>query len=410
MEPKAREVAIVQYRLLHYRLELFEQLRTACAERDIDLKLVHGDATPTEAIRQDTGELPWAIKVKNRSWRVGGRDLLWQPFSKLVRQADLVVFMQESRLLSNYPWLFGWAPRRTRVAYWGHGRNFQSNAPTGLRERWKSHMLNSVDWWFAYTDLAARIVREAGFPNDRITVLNNAIDNHGFEADLASVTADEVSTLRASIGAAEGAVVGLYCGSLYPDKRLDLMIAACERVVADHPDFRLVIVGDGPSRTDLQPVMDKPWFHWAGTQRGKGKAAWFRASQLFINPGGLGLSILDTFVAGVPMVTTIDAKHGPEIAYLEDGVNGVVTEGSTEAFATAIERLVDDPTRRMLLADQALESAGNYTLDSMVERFVTGIDACLRMPRLRGGGPRKKGTQSLAEWLCVAASETERRR
>ncbi len=383
MEPKSREVAVIQYRLLHYRLGLFEQLRSACADRDIELTLIHGDATPAEAVRQDTGELSWATKVTSRHWRVGGRDLLWQPFSKLVRRADLVVFMQESRLLSNYPWLFGWGPPRTRVAYWGHGRNFQSNAPAGLRERWKSHTLTSVDWWFAYTDLTARIVQDAGFPNERITVLNNAIDNRGFEADLASVTDEDVAELRASIGAGEGAVVGLYCGSLYPDKRLDLMIAACELVVVRHPDFRLVIVGDGPSRTDLQPVLDKPWIHWAGMQRGREKAAWFKASQLFLNPGGLGLSILDTFVAGVPMVTTIDAKHGPEIAYLEDGVNGVVTEGSTEAFAAAIERLIDEPSRRMLLADQARLRAGKYTMDSMVERFANGIAACMEMPRLR---------------------------
>lgn len=384
MKPKAREVAIVQSRLLHYRLGLFEQLRAACAAQDIELKLIHGDATPTEAIRKDTGELPWATNVNSRHWRVGGRDLLWQPFSKLVEHADLVVLMQESRLLSNYPWLFGWGPHRTRVAYWGHGRNFQSSAPRGLLERWKRHMLTSVDWWFVYTDMAVGIVQEAGFPHDRITVLNNAIDNRSFEADLASVSDAEVAALRASIGAVEGAVVGLYCGSLYPDKRLDLMVEACERVVARHPDFRLVIVGDGPSRAQLQRVMDKPWFHWAGMQRGTRKAAWFRASQLFINPGLVGLHILDTFVAGVPIVTTIDAKHSPEIAYLKDGINGVVTEGSAEGFATAIERLIDEPARRILLADQARMSAGDYTLDSMVEKFVSGIDACLRMPRLRG--------------------------
>ena len=83
------------------------------------------------------------------------------------------------------------------------------------------------------------------------------------------------------------------------------------------------------------------------------------------------------------MVTTIDAKHSPEIAYLKDGANGVVTEGSAEAFAAAIERLIDEPAQRMVLADHARMSARHYTLDSMVNNFVTGIEACLRMPRLR---------------------------
>ena len=41
-------VVIVQYRLLHYRLELFEQLRQACANRGICLELVVGQATRRE--------------------------------------------------------------------------------------------------------------------------------------------------------------------------------------------------------------------------------------------------------------------------------------------------------------------------------------------------------------------------
>jgi glycosyltransferase involved in cell wall biosynthesis len=382
MTAKPRKVAIVQYRLLHYRLSLFEQLRVACAAHDIELTLIHGDATPTEATRNDTGVLPWATTVRNRHWRVGDRDLLWQPFSELVQQTDLVVLMQESRLISNYPWLFGRGPRQTRVAYWGHGRNFQSNAPTGLRERWKRRMLTSVDWWFAYTDITAGIVRDAGFPHERITVLNNAIDNRSFEADLASVSEAEVASLRASIGAPQDAIVGLFCGSLYPDKSLDLMIDACERVVTGNPNFRLVVLGDGPSRRDLQPVIGKPWFHWAGVQLGKEKAAWFNAAQLLINPGAVGLHILDSFAAGTPIVTTNDAKHGPCIAYLEDGLNGVVTEGSAEAVAAAIQQLIDEPERRASLASQARISAERYTLDAMVENYVIGMDACLRAPRL----------------------------
>ena len=383
MTAEKKKVAILQYRLLHYRVGLFERLRAACAAADIELTLIHGDPTPSEAARNDTGALPWATEVSNHNWRVGGRDLLWQPVSRMVKQADLVVLMQESRLLSNYPWLFGWGPRHTRVAYWGHGRNFQSNVPTGLRERWKGRLLTSVDWWFAYTDITANIVRQAGFPRERITVLNNAIDNRRFEADLDSVADSEVSALRSSIGAAVGAVVGLYCGSLYGDKRLDLMIEACEGVVASHPDFRLVIVGDGPSRSDLQRIMDKPWFHWAGAQRGREKAAWFKASQLFLNPGAVGLQVLDSFVAGTPIVTTSDAKHGPEVAYLLDGVNGVVTESSIKAYTTAVRQLIDDPRLRASIASQARISAANYSLDSMVENFVAGMDACLRMPRVR---------------------------
>jgi len=382
MTPRAK-VCIVQHRLLHYRTELFERLRASCTDAGIELMLVHGQPTAIEAIRKDTGQLEWATQVHNRSCRIGGKDILWQPLPRSVADCDLVVLMQESRLLSNYPWLFGLGPSRTRVAFWGHGRNFQSETPEGWRERWKRRTLCAVDWWFAYTQLSGDIVIDAGFPAERVTVLNNAIDNGAFLADLASVTDAKVTELRASIGAAADAPIGLYCGSLYPDKRLDLLIAACRQIVASLPSFKLVIIGDGPSRVILESAASSsPWLHWIGVQRGQDKAGWFRAAQLYLSPGAVGLHVLDSFVAGTPMVTTIDALHGPEIAYLRDGINGLVTAGDAASYAQAVLSLLHEPERFALIQKQARASASQYTLEQMVQRFCEGIQACLRQGRL----------------------------
>lgn len=372
---------MLQHRLLQYRVELFDQLRAACAGVGIELLLVHGAATKSEQARQDTGTLPWAIETQNLSLHMADTDMLWQPLPRVARGCDLVILMQESRLLSNYPWLFGLGPRVTRVAFWGHGRNLQSTSPRGWRERWKRWNLTKVDWWFAYTNLTRDVVLESGYPAERITVLNNAIDNTGFESDLAAVPDAMVAELRQSIGALPGSPVGLYCGSLYPEKRLDLLIDACEHVARKRPDFRLVVVGDGPSRDVIERASGKPWIHWAGAQRGLEKAAWFRAAQLYLSPGAVGLHVLDSFVAGTPMITTADAMHGPEIVYLQDGVNGVVTRGSAHEYAQAVLGLLDDRALLERLRTSALASAAQYTLDAMVDNFVGGIRSCLGRPR-----------------------------
>ena len=49
------------------------------------------------------------------------------------------------------------------MAYWGHGANFQSDAPVGVRERWKQMLLTKVDWWFAYTQMTVDILTKAGY-------------------------------------------------------------------------------------------------------------------------------------------------------------------------------------------------------------------------------------------------------
>lgn len=377
-----KKVVICQHRLLHYRLGLFEQLRAACASRGIDLHLVHGQASRRELVKKDEGSLPWAHKVENRFWEMGERDIVWQPFPADLRDADLVVVMQENRILSNYPLLLSrlWSPRR--VAYWGHGVNFQSDAPTGLREKWKQMLLTRVDWWFAYTQMTADILCRAGYPQDRISRLDNAIDNEAFAHDLACVTDTQLQALRVEADAPAGAPVGLFCGSLYPDKRLDYMIETADRIHAALPAFRLVVIGDGPSASDIRVAMKtRPWLKWLGVRKGQEKAAWFRLADVVINPGLVGLHILDSFCSGTPMLTTAESRHSPEIAYLEDGVNGLVVRGEASRYADAVIALFNDRAKLEAIKQAALRDARRYTLDNMVNQFADGIARCVSLPK-----------------------------
>lgn len=378
-------VVVTQHRLLHYRQAFFERLRQACADRGIELRLVHGQASAFDAVRKDTGSLPWADTVRNRYLRIGGVDLIWQPFPRELRNAALVVLMQENKLLSNYPWLLGLRGRREqRIAYWGHGRNLQSGAPSGLRERWKQWFVGRVDGWFAYTEATRDILRADGYPAERIAVLDNAIDNEQFNRDLAAAGETKLQQCHALLGTQPGMPIGLYCGSLYPDKRLDLMIAAADLVRAQVPEFRLVVIGDGPSRSLLdQAVKTRPWLHCVGVQRGADKAAWFRVANAYWSPGAVGLHVLDAFCAGIPMITTRDARHGPEVAYLQSGRNGLILEADARVFADSYLALLRDPEQLARIRAAATEDARRYTLQHMVERFVEGIERCLALPRLR---------------------------
>jgi glycosyltransferase involved in cell wall biosynthesis len=371
-------VTVLQHRLLHYRVGLFEALRAECERRGIELRLVHGQPSPREMLKRDTGTVAWADRVANRWVSVLGRDLLWQPFPRALRDSDLVIIMQENRILSNYRFLLARALTGARIAYWGHGRNFQSDAPSGARERWKRFWLAKVDWWFAYTELTKRILVEQGFPADRITCLNNAIDNDRFLVDLAATSDASLAAVASECGLAPNAPLGLYCGSLYPDKRLDLLADAAERIHAAIPAFRLVVIGDGPSRPMLEArLAGCEWARCVGAKRGLEKAAYFRRATAILSPGAVGLHVLDAFCAGLPMFTTANARHGPEIAYLEHGRNGFVLADEAAAYADAVIAILRDPARHAAVAAAARASAREYTLDGMVRNFARGIEECL---------------------------------
>lgn len=373
-----KRVVVFQYRSLHYRVELFAQLRQQCASRGIELHLVHGQPTRRELAKNDVGSVPWADVVTNKVFEVGARDWLWQPFPVQLRDADLVVVMQESRLLSNYPLLLSRIWARRKVAYWGHGANFQSDAPSGLRERWKQMLLTKVDWWFAYTQMTVDILAKAGYPQQQITNLNNAIDNESFKADLSAVTAAELDALRSQLGLQAAAPLGLFCGSLYPDKRIDFMVQAADYIHTAIPSFSMVVIGDGPSVPDLKlAAQTRPWLHWVGVKKGRDKAAYFKLAKVVVNPGAVGLHVLDSFVSGVPMATTADARHGPEAAYLVHGVNGLNVSGGCIEYADAVVAMLSDGAYFERVRQESAVSADKYTLQNMVENFASGIERCL---------------------------------
>src|SRR5581483_4554940 len=67
------------------------------------------------------------------------------------------------------------------------------------------------------------------------------------------------------------------------------------------------------------------------------------ASSLLLNPGALGLVMLDSFVFGTPLVTCDITSHGPELAYLQPGRDGVLTANDEAACADKVVRLLRDP-------------------------------------------------------------------
>ncbi len=374
-----KKVVIFQYRLLHYRTKLFDQLRAVCSAKGIQLELVRGQASRREQIKKDEGTLAWAHRVVNRFWELGERDIVWQPFPAELTDADLVVVMQESRILSNYPLLLSrlWSARK--VAYWGHGKNFQSAAPTGLREQWKNFLLRRVDWWFAYTSMTVDILQNAGYPANQITQLDNAIDTSSFKADLASWSAQDISAEKLRLGMTANAPVGVFCGSLYPDKKLELLVDAADLIRQQMPDFAMVVIGDGPSMPQLRvAAATRPWMHLLGVRKGREKALYFRMGDVMLNPGLVGLHIVDAFCAGMVMMTTRTARHSPEVAYLRDGENGVYSDDTPSAYSKVVLDVIQDPVRLQRMKASALADSERYTLENMVQRFADGIEAAVR--------------------------------
>jgi glycosyltransferase involved in cell wall biosynthesis len=372
-------VCFVTLILTHYRVQFHERVHAMLAADGIDYRLIYGAPSGDAATRSDTVDLAWATRVDARPIRVFGRDLHWQPVTGQTSDADLVIASQENKLLVNYWFQFRQVTGRGRFAFWGHGRNLQSRNPEGLSERVKRRLALRAHWWFAYTPGTGRFLERLGFPADRITVFNNAVDTTTLIAERDSVSPAEIETFRRDYDLG-GGPIGLYIGGMYEDKRLDYLVEAACLIRERLPSFRLVMVGAGPQATIARAAAGRhPFVRYLGPRFGREKALCAAASSVFMLPAAVGLAVLDSFAYGLPMVTLAGQGHGPEIEYLEGDRNGLVLprNATPRDYADAVTGLLADPDLHGRLVDGARTSAQSYSIETMAARFCDGVKAAL---------------------------------
>jgi len=155
----------------------------------------------------------------------------------------------------------------------------------------------------------------------------------------------------------------LYVGRLDAEKGLFDLIKAFTLVRTSVPDVRLVLIGDGPHRKQLeQEAKDaghQKQIDFLGTVRNSRIPSYLRASTVFVSPAittrkweeYVGMTNIQAMACGVPVVSTLSGAI-PE--YVPDGEAGIlVPERNPEALAEAIQRLLDDNELRTKLGRQA---------------------------------------------------------
>lgn len=382
--PTLRRVVIVQRYVLHYRVPFLNQLREKLASSGVELVVVHGLKPKAAAENQgDTTDLTWSVLVKNRWISFPGMSLLWQPAMRYLRGADLVIVEQATSYLLNYRLFARQLRRRTNLAFWGHGRNMKAHRASRVGEAIKRFMSSKVHWWFAYNALSSEIVRELGFPPERITDVQNAVDTRALRRAWEALTPADTAALRAELGLPESNV-GVFVGGMYPEKHLGFLIQAAVHVRRLVPDFHLILIGAGSDERIAADAADRyEWVHYLGPLMDQAKVPYMAAADLFLLPGLVGLAIVDSFALELPLVTTADAAHSPEIDYLESGRNGIMCpSGATpEDFAQEVARLLQDDAARKELVEGCRRAAACYTIEEMVERFSDGVLAALAAPQ-----------------------------
>lgn len=375
-----KSVLIVQQVLKQYRFELFEQLAQQLAADGIQLTLCFSLPQGDELAKADNIVSPPGPYAKQVSINTFG-PLVWQSVPD-VGSFDLVIVEQANRHLLNYLLLLRRAWKQTpKVIFWGHGFNHQAlpGLWSSIKQQVKKAQLSVADGFFAYTQQVATYAMHQGIGAERITVLNNSIDTSAF--------CNQVQRLRQQRAArSKQRPTLLFCGALYPDKQIGLLLQTAQQLARQQYIGKLIVLGDGPDKPLIdaalkaqdQAAQPSAWLDYRGACFGEDKAAAYAEADLVLNPGLVGLAILDAFAAGLPLVTTHFRGHSPEISYLEHGVNGLMVEASQ--LSESLMQLLQAPQQLQVLADGAAQSSLKYRLESMVQAFASGVRQVLDQP------------------------------
>jgi len=374
-----KKVVIIQNILPHFRVSFYEGLKNNLKRHNIDLSLLYGEFRK-DSYRLDIGrlELPWAQLINMRDVRFGRLRFIHYPCLKFLRGADLIIMLQWNSFLINYYLMFRRLLKfsKAKLAFWGHGLNKQMSSRS-LQNIFKKFFIKQVDWWFAYTKGVKNIIEECGFSKDAITVVRNATDTKQLIKLQETITEHEKNKIRASLGLKKGPVA-IFLGRMYKEKRIPFLIEACLEIKKRIPNFQMIFIGDGKFKeTVVELTKKEDWIYYLKPVAGREKLIYFSLADLLLMPGLVGLVVLDSFVTRTPIVTTDYQFHSPEVEYIQNGVNGVITENKLETYVDRIVNLLEDQKNIEKIKEGCRLSSKEYSIERMVENFTRGIVKCL---------------------------------
>lgn len=216
--------------------------------------------------------------------------------------------------------------------------------------------------------------------SDKVCIIPNGVNSDRFSRSRIPSVSIQPETF----------VVG-FVGSLKPWHGLSILTDAFARLHQRVPQARLLIVGDGPERKNLEADVAsrelQSAVHFTGAvtpdqipellaSMSVAVAPYPDCADFYFSP----LKVYEYMAAGLPVVTS---RIGQLAELIEDGTNGLLCPpGDAEALAIALERLWDSPELCMRIGQAAHHTVmQTYTWDTIAERILNLAGAT----RLIGG-------------------------
>ncbi len=224
-------------------------------------------------------------------------------------------------------------------------------------------------------DTRRKLLERCAVDPGRVVVIPNGIDLAPYREPL------NRALLRGGLGwPAEEPVAGTVA-RLVPEKAQDVMIRAFAGAVAEGRPGRLVLVGDGPCRDDLEGLAARLGLRgrvqFLGFRRDV--PALLRAMDVFLLSSrmeGMALTLIEAMASGLPVIAT-DVGGSREV--VADEVTGrIVPPGDADALARALRALLAGPALRLAIGSAGRRVAeARFSAERMARDYAVLYDEIL---------------------------------
>lgn len=231
--------------------------------------------------------------------------------------------------------------------------------------RWLRTIHNAADRTLAPSTRAAADLVEHGV--ERVWLWRRGVDTERF------APARRHELVRRAL-APNGEVLVGYVGRLAAEKRVDLLAETCKL-----PGVRVVVIGDGPARRDVEKAL--PGAVFLGARHGAQLARLYASLDIFAHTGPyetFGQTVQEALASGLPVVAP--AAGGP-MDLVTPGLTGsLVPPGDGAALAEAVAELVVDPGLRQRYGSAARAEVAARSWAAVGDELIAHYRAVLAGP------------------------------
>lgn len=226
-----------------------------------------------------------------------------------------------------------------------------------LARRFSAYFCNSADQVIVPTDKMKDLLIAYGVHKD-IAVVPTGIDLSKFSGT--HYSREAVNRQRFSLGIAAEDKVLVYIGRISKEKNLAEILMALKTFLPMHRNVKLLLVGDGPVKSDLEKLTGQLELQaqviFAGAQPWDNIALFYKLGDVFVSASQSetqGLTYIEALAAGLPVIAREDrCLEG----VVENGINGY-TYYDQDQFIALLEQVLFEEKHMAQLSAAAYRSA-----------------------------------------------------